>query len=186
MNILTQLPHQFDRCYLPGELDYSDWKKIEPFFKILQERNIDSVKALEKWLLDWSELNDVLNEEGSLRYIKMTCNTADKNLENSYFEFLEKIAENVKTANDCLKHKFLDSVSRQSLDPKKYFVFDRSIQNDVELFCEANVGLETEESKLTQNSKLKLNLFDKLILKLFVENIALHNGVKKIANRRSG
>ena len=150
MNILTQLPHQFDRCYLPGELDYSDWKNIEPFFKTLQESNVDSVEALEKWLFDWSELNDVLNEEGSLRYIKMTCNTADKNLEISYFEFLEKIAENIKTANDCLKHKFLDSVSRQSLDPKKYFVFNRSIQNDVELFCEANVSLETEESKLTQ------------------------------------
>lgn len=150
MNLLTQIPHQFDRCYLPEQLDYSDWKKIEPFFSTLQERNIDSVKALEKWLLDWSELNDVLNEEGSLRYIKMTCDTADKDLEISYFNFLEKIAENVKMANDRLKRKFLSSVYRQSLDTKNYFVLDRSVQNDVELFCEANITLETEESKLSQ------------------------------------
>ena len=42
-----------------------------------------------------SELMDVIQEEGSVRYIRMTCDTGNKDLEKSYFDYLEEFAENV-------------------------------------------------------------------------------------------
>ncbi len=150
MDLLTRLPHHLERRYLPEKLDYAHWKNIQPLFQFLEERELESVEQLEQWLLDWSELTDALSEEGSLRYIRMTCNTENGELEKAYFHFLEEISENLKAADDRLKRHFLDSPARRRLPHNRYFVFDRSLQNDVELFREANIALETQESKLTQ------------------------------------
>ena len=150
MDLLTRPPHHFKRRYLPERLDYAHWKNIEPLFRSLEARELGSVEQLEQWLLDWSELTDALDEEGSLRYIRMTCDTENGELEKAYFHFLEEISENLKAAADRLKRHFLNSPARQQLPHGRYFVFDRSLQNDVDLFCEANIALETEESKLTQ------------------------------------
>jgi len=150
MDLLSQLPHVFRRRYLPDQLDYSCWKNIELLFDSLEQRKLSSVVQLEKWLLDWSELNDALSEEGSIRYIRMTCNTGNKGFEKSYFHFLEEISENLKPVDHRLKQKFLDAPARSWLSTERYFVLDRSLQNDVNLFCLANVTLETQEAKLSQ------------------------------------
>ena len=105
MDILTQVPHAFARKFLPELVDFSLWTKIEPFFLELERRPLDTQAALESWIADRSELMDVINEEGSLRYIRMTCDTENKELEKAYFHFLEEISENVKAADDRLKRQ---------------------------------------------------------------------------------
>ena len=150
MDLLTQLPHRFRRRYLPESLDYERWTRLEPFYRVLEERELDSVERLEQWLLDWSELSDAVGEEGSLRYIRMTCDTENPEIEKAYFHFLEEIAENLKAADDRLKRCFLNSPARGELPPRRYSVLDRSLQNDVDLFRQANIALETRESKGTQ------------------------------------
>lgn len=144
------LPNRFQRHYLPESLDYGQWAGLEAFFRALEERDLDSVERLEQWLLDWSELRDALGEEGSLRYIRMTCDTENREIEEAYFYFLEEIAENLKAAEDRIKHCFLGSSARKKLSAQRYSVLDRSLQNDVDLFREANIPLETRESKGTQ------------------------------------
>ncbi len=150
MDRLTQLPHRFRRRYLPDTLDYERWSRLEPFFRALEERELDSVERLEQWLLDWSELSDAVGEEGALRYIRMTCDTENPEIEKAYFHFLEEIAENLKAAEDRLKRCFLDSPARGELPSRRYSVLDRRLQNDVDLFRQANIALETRESKGTQ------------------------------------
>ena len=150
MDLLTQLPHHVQRRHLPGTLDYGQWTHLEPLFQALEERELDSVEQLEQWLLDWSELSDAVGEEGSLRYIRMTCDTENREIEKAYFHFLEEIAENLKAADDRLKRCFLASPARGQLAAQRYSVLDRSLQNDVDLFREANIALETRESKGTQ------------------------------------
>jgi len=150
MDMLTHVPHAFKRKLLPERVDFSSWKAIEPFFLELERRNLDTGEAVQSWIADRSELMDVINEEGSLRYIRMTCDTENKELEKAYFHFLEEIAENVKAADDRLKRQFLKSPVRALLDRNRFFIMDRSFQNDVDLFREENIPLETEESKLSQ------------------------------------
>lgn len=151
MALLAHVPHAFARRFLPEALDFSAWIAIQPFFEALQARCLDTEAALQSWLADRSELMDVIHEEGSLRYIRMTCDTENKEMENAYFHFLEEISENVKAADDQLKRQFLASPARRLLDADRFFVLIRSFQNEVDLFREENVPLETEESKLSQS-----------------------------------
>ena len=151
MEILNNIPHAFPRSFVPMDLDFAEWKYIEPLFLQLEHRVLDTKEELQQWLYDRSELMDVINEEGALRYIRMTCNTADKELEAAYFHFLEEISERVKEVDDRLKRKYLQALSRQLLPASTFAIMDRSFENDVALFREENLPLETEESKLSQN-----------------------------------
>jgi oligoendopeptidase F len=151
MEILTNIPHAFARRFLPPLIDFSSWGKIEPFFQQLEGRSLETAEELEAWIRDRSELMDVINEKGSLRYIRMTCDTENLELKKAYFQFLEEISENVKAADNRLKRLYLASPARSLLEREKYFIMDRSSQNDVDLFREENVPLETEESKLSQS-----------------------------------
>ncbi len=151
MDVLTHVPHAFARRFLPESVDFSSWSKIQPFFLDLESRELNTKAAAESWIADRSELMDVINEEGSLRYIRMTCDTENKDWEKAYFHFLEEISENVKAADDRLKRQFLKSPARAQLDRERLFIMDRSFQNDVDLFREENIPLETEESKLSQS-----------------------------------
>ncbi len=151
MQMLTRVPHAFPRKFLPRSVDFSGWGQIEPFFRQLEERPLDHVESVQSWIEDRSELMDMINEEGALRYIRMTCDTENKELEAAYFQFLEEISENVKAADDRLKRRYLAASARQQLPRQRFFVMDRSFQNEVDLFREENVPLETEESKLSQS-----------------------------------
>jgi oligoendopeptidase F len=66
------------RHYLPEEFHVTDWAALEPFFQELQHRDITDAAALERWLLDRSELESVLSEDLAWRYIRMTCDTQDE------------------------------------------------------------------------------------------------------------
>ena len=63
---------KLERHYLPQNLTVSSWKVIEPYFKDLLERKIESKKDLEQWLKDMSELEAAINEDVCWRQIKMT------------------------------------------------------------------------------------------------------------------
>ena len=162
MAVLTDIPHKFERRFVLTPLDFSRWQNILPLFEVLERRPVDTPEQLESWLLDRSELMDVIQEEGSVRYIRMTCDTENKDLEKSYFDYLEEISENVKSANHRIKLKIMQLPAWDHLPSPRYFVLKRSFQNDVDLFREENVRLETEESKLSQN-------YQKLIGSLTVE-----------------
>lgn len=151
MEVLSKVPHIFKRSFLPSAIDFSTWASVEPLFTQLENRSLETVTELELWLKDRSELLDVIGEEGALRYIRMTCDTENKELERSYFHFLEEISEKVKAADDRLKRRFLTSRSLSQLSSERYFILVRSLRNDIDLFREANIPLETEESKLSQS-----------------------------------
>ncbi len=79
MNLLPfgKLPAHKPRAFVPHTVDLGDWPQIAPLFDQLESRaaSCKSAAELERWLLDWSELNAALDEESSRRYIAMTCHT---------------------------------------------------------------------------------------------------------------
>ncbi|MCA9411560.1 MAG: M3 family oligoendopeptidase [Candidatus Omnitrophica bacterium] len=141
---------EFPRKFVPKEVDLGDWERIEPLFKNLLERDLETKKQIEKWLKDLSELEACLDEEGSRRYILMTCNTTDEDLEKAYLHFITEVEPKLKPYSDKLNRKYLESPARKKLDPERYLVYDRDIENDVKLFREENVPLQTEDDKLRQ------------------------------------
>ncbi len=144
------MPKEFPRSFVSDAADLGNWDDIEPLFKQLLEREIDSRADLEQWLLDNSELSACISEERSERYIQMTCDTADSEKEQAYLHFLENIAPRCKPYGDALNRKFGDSEHRATLDAARYGVLGRAIDAELELYREENIPLQTEVAKLAQ------------------------------------
>ena len=150
MIVRKNLPHDYPRRYLMESFDAGDPASIALKFDELQTRSVENTATLQRWVEDWMELGDAMDEEGSLRYTAMTCATDDPALEKAFTEFLEKVSEPTKPLSFRLLRKYLDHPLRSSLSAS-FDLFNRSCENQAALFREANVPLETEEDKLSQN-----------------------------------
>jgi oligoendopeptidase F len=140
------------RSFVPQAVDLGDWTQIAPLFDQLEARaaKAGSPAELERWLLDWSELNAALDEEGSRRYIAMTCHTDNSEAEKAYLYFVEHVEPQVKPRQFALEKIYVAHPQRAKLPSRRFEVFDRDVKNHVELFRPENVPLETEEAKLCQ------------------------------------
>ena len=147
---LRRPSNEFPREFVPINIDLADWDSIEPLYKDLHQRIIATANDLEEWLIDQSELNSVLSEEGARRYVAMTCSTDDENIRKEYLHFLEKIEPQIKVWGNKLDHKLLKDSNLASLDKDRYLVLIRDTRNSHEIFREENVPLETEIAKLSQ------------------------------------
>ena len=154
MNLLpfANLPTYQPRRFVPATVDLGDWGQLAPLFDQLADRatRCSAVADLERWLLDWSELNAALEEEASRRYIAMTCHTDNADAERAYLQFVEEIEPQAKPRQFQLEQQLMSHPLRAVLPLPRYEVFLRDTQNHVELFREENVPLETEEARLTQ------------------------------------
>ena len=143
---------EFPRTFTKNITDFGDWAQIEPLFAEL-EREVKEIRVpgeLEAWLLRSSELDAALDEEHSRRYIANTCQTDDPEAEKAYLDFLENIVPRIKPWHDKLGRLYLESPARQELERRRFEVFDRELQNQVELFREENIPLQTDDAKLGQ------------------------------------
>ncbi len=143
---IQKLPHH----YLPKDYVLTDWASIESFFKELLERPITEVKALEKWLLDLSELEAFISEDACWRQIKMTCDTTDKSLEESFNFFCMEIQPKMQPYADALNKKLINCPFTKELNQELYFTYLRSVKKSIELFRDENIPIQAELSVLQQ------------------------------------
>ena len=140
------------RQFVPANINLGSWKELNPLFEKLEEQldTSSSAENLEQVILNWEELSAAIAEEGSKRYIAMTCQTEDKDAEKAYLEFVEKIEPEEKKCNFLLSKKLTKHPQCKDLKNQRYEVFLRDTALQVELFRSENVTLETETSKLGQ------------------------------------
>jgi oligoendopeptidase F len=138
------------RSFLPEDFTITTWDKLEPYFKELLDRPVNSMKELEKWLKDISELEAVVSEDACWRQINMTCDTENKALEEAFNFFCLQIQPHIQPYADKLNRKLLDNPFTKELDSKKYFTYLRNIRKSIELFREENVPIQAEMSVLQQ------------------------------------
>lgn len=131
------------RNYIPQTLKV-DWESLEPIFKELHTREINSLIELEQWLLDRSELEAALEEDFAWRYIRMTCDTTDEKLLNEFQYFATEIEPKIAPINNELNKKFINCPFSEELNQEKYFVYTRGIKKSLELFREENIALLTQ------------------------------------------
>jgi oligoendopeptidase F len=141
---------EFPREFVPEDIDLGDPAEIESLFDALEARKPGTAEEIEAWLLQWSELNSAIREEGAVRYIKMTCQTDDPEREKAFLHFVENVEPRVKPRQHELAETLLASPGVEDLPRDQYHVLIRDLDNQVKIFREENVPLQTEEEKLGQ------------------------------------
>ena len=147
---LTADIKKLERRYVPVNFVITDWNNLEPFFKELTERPINSRADLEQWMKDMSEVEAVVSEDACWRQIKMTCDTTDKSLEEAFTFFCMEIQPKLQPYADLLNRKLIDSPFTKELDEQEYFTYLRNVRKSIELFREANIPLQAELSVMAQ------------------------------------
>ena len=143
---IQKLSHQF----LPTNAVLTNWEGLEPYFKTLLAQDLDSVATLEKWLQNLSELEAFISEDACWRQIKMTCDTTDKSLEESFNFFCMEIQPKMQPYADALNKKLIACPYTSALNQSAYFTYLRSVKKSIELFREENIPIQAELSVLQQ------------------------------------
>ena len=138
------------RHFLPSDLKITDWQSLEPYFKNLVERDISSRELLEKWLKDMSELEAVVSEDACWRQIRMTCDTENKELEQSFAFFMMEIQPKIQPFADQLNRKLIECPFTKELDQQQYFTYLRSVKKSIDLFRKENIPLQAELNVMGQ------------------------------------
>lgn len=143
----TQAP-EFPRSFLKPETRFDEWAAAEPYYRELLDRPLTTVAELEQWLIDASELESALDEEGTLREVLMTCQTDDEERKRRHLYFIEHVAPHAEPWRDKLLRKFVAAAEPLDLPAKRYEVLERSAGNSIALFREENIPLQVEDQKL--------------------------------------
>jgi oligoendopeptidase F len=136
--------------FVPARFDATDWSRIEPLLKALLDRPVSSARDLEKWLLDRSELMAACAESESDLYIDMTCNTENKAAQEAYSRYIETIPPLLKPMYFALDQRQRELEKQFPLPADRYRVLSRDTAAEVEIFRDANVPIQTDLEKLSQ------------------------------------
>jgi oligoendopeptidase F len=138
------------RQFLPADFIITDWKILEPWFQDLIDRDINSLESFENWLANMNELEAVISEDACWRQIRMTCDTTDKALEESFNFFYLEIQPRIQPLSDQLNKKLVSSSFTAELDMDKYFTYIRNVRKNIDLFREENIPIQAEINVLQQ------------------------------------
>jgi len=147
---LTADIQKLERRFIPANFVVTDWNTLEPYFKDLVDRPINSGEDLEQWLKDMSELEAVVSEDACWRQIRMTCDTTDKALEEAFTFFCMQIQPQLQPYADKLNRKLIASPFTKELDKDEYFTYLRNVRKSIDLFREENIALQAELSVMQQ------------------------------------
>lgn len=142
--MITELTSKISRKFLPADLLFEKWEHVEPYYTELEKREIHSVNELEKWMLDFSELEAFVSETFGWKYIRMTCDTTNQEALNAYTYFVTEVEPKISPKANALQKKLMASPFVAELDQKKYFIYLRAVKKSLELFREENIPLLTE------------------------------------------
>jgi oligoendopeptidase F len=120
------------------------WTEIQPYYDDLAQRTLDASSVAE-WLADWTALDDRVSELQSRHEVMTSQNTADKQAEEDYNQFLDTIYPRVEAASQKLREKLIAS----GLEPENFTVPLKKMRAEAALFREANLPLLVEEHKLS-------------------------------------
>jgi oligoendopeptidase F len=127
------------------------FEDVEGYFKELLLRELNELSSYKKWLADVSELEAFLEEDGAWRYIKMSIDTTNPELTESYTYFVTEIQPKLAPLSNDLNKKMMESDFHKELseDPA-YAIYFRSVGVQLDLFREENIAIEAYLSEKSQ------------------------------------
>ncbi|MDX5321505.1 MAG: M3 family oligoendopeptidase, partial [Bacteroidota bacterium] len=153
------------------------WDELAPLFETLEAYSITSESEFRDWLKALSDLESYISEDLAWRYIKMTCDTENEELENDYLNFVSNIQPHIAPWEDKLNKKLVECSFTETLknDPA-YSIYFRRVEKDIKLFREENiplqVRLQTNAQKFgSNNAAMTIDLDGK---ELTLQQAAVH------------
>ncbi|HEX4797507.1 MAG TPA: M3 family oligoendopeptidase [Humisphaera sp.] len=150
------------RRFVPQSLDLTDFANLQPLYQGLLDRRVETQAELEQWLTDFSELWAVVDEFSSRRYIDKSCHTDDAKIQAAFLHYVQNVEPRIKPYFFRLQKKLLESPALSLLDPKRFGVLIRRWKEDVAVFRDESVPLET---KIVE----EVNEYDKLCGAMMIE-----------------
>lgn len=139
------------RSYIAKDIVLKTFEDVEGYFNELLLREINELSSYKKWLCDVSELEAFLEEDGAWRYIKMSIDTTNPTLTESYTYFVTEIQPKLAPLTNDLNKKMMASKFHKELgeDPA-YAIYFRSVGVQLDLFREENIAIEAYLSEKSQ------------------------------------
>lgn len=131
------------RSYIAKDILLNTFEDVEVYFKELLSRELSDLTGYQQWLRDVSELEAFLEEDGAWRYIKMSIDTTNPALTESYTYFVTEIQPKLAPLSNDLNKKMMGSAFHKELskDPA-YAIYFRSVGVQLELFRDENIAIE--------------------------------------------
>ena len=151
-----------NRAFLPPDFVVNDWPAADAVFQNLLNQNPVSDSEIRNWMGVFSELQAAIFEDRAHRFIRMTCDTRDKEAAAKFQQFVNEIQPGLTIRTNEIYKKIVSGPVFYWLEKEGHFVFTRGIKAAIELFREENVPIITE----IQNTSRR---FDEIASELFVE-----------------
>lgn len=133
---------------LPVGFEISSLEAVKSFMEQLMRQPISREGCLIDMMEKYSDLLRAVSDELSWRYIRMTLQADNPEMEKAYNDYYSKVVAPLEPLGFALKQKFYSSEHRVKLSPETYDHLNRMISKDIELFREQNVPLKIQESEL--------------------------------------
>lgn len=144
----TISPQNTTRLFLPSDFSLSTWDSVKPYFDQLSEVAIHSAEDLRSFCAQRSELESYLSENFAWRYIKMSCDNQNEDLQASYAQFVNDIMPHASVYEDVWNKKVMDSPYVDELTERGFAIMFRGLKKAIEIFREENIPLFTELQNL--------------------------------------
>ena len=139
------------RKFLPENLSVKSWESIADFYNDLRDRQISGAADLRKWLLDRTELESVIQEDVAWRYIRMSCDTTNKEYSDAFNFFVSEIEPNIAPYTNELNLKLLNCPFLSEMGDQRMEVMIRNIRKQTEIFRAENIPLLSELQQKEQH-----------------------------------
>ncbi|MBO7551495.1 MAG: M3 family oligoendopeptidase [Fibrobacter sp.] len=140
-----------NRIFVPQDFNPDNVALVTSLFQSLLTAEVEpSPAALRNWIFKWSELESVLAEVSSRRYVSMTLNTQDEAAAKAYSDFVENIEPISNEYDDKLNKKLVAHPCFNDLKGE-FGIWFKSVQVSLDLFDPRNIPLSTEETKAIQD-----------------------------------
>ena len=139
-----------NRIFVSEEFVPEKWQTIEPYYKQLLDTEFYDAASFQNWLGKISELEAIISENAGWRYIRMTCDTANKEYQDAYSYFVSEIEPRIAPLNHQLNEKIINCPYTKDLDDDAFKILFKNIEKDFKIFREKNIPLKTE---IQNNSK---------------------------------
>ena len=150
---IARLPNEYPRKFVPKNLEFT-WTNFEKLFSLLQKRKVTTKDELVAWLEDYFELYSVINEERTIREVRTTQDTANREFERAFLEFVQNLDPKIKKAFFELDKEYVALLPQRrelvTTRESKYFPLDRRKENVIAIFREKNLELESKDDELSQ------------------------------------
>ena len=138
------MENKLKRQFVAKDLNINSFDDLKPYFISLKERDLSHRTKIWQWLADKSELESVLSEDLAWRYIKMNCDTSNKEYSDSFNRFVAEIEPKIASEWNILNKKFNKPDVLKRVDAAKLFTIIREVKKELEIFREENIPLEAE------------------------------------------